>query len=181
MKEKTNNKIIDFNIIQDKDNTKTKSQKVLSTIDYNYPSLNRKDLSDLSNINDKNHQFKKLNTNRDWSLNLYNLDIEGSSPRKFGYFFNKEDFTNKNNDIEKSSPKNYNININKKSFNLTNDDIEFSKPQCVKNTTSPHTNPLEPKYLIKNPEVIPITPPKFIRDSMEIKDIKLHGIISSLE
>lgn len=176
MSEKINNKTIDFNlIIQDRDNSKTKSQKVLSTIDYLYPSLNRKDLSDLSNINDKNHQFKKLNTNRDWSLNLYNLDIEGSSPRKFGYFFNKEDFTNKNSDIEKSSPKNYNKNINKKSFNLTNDDIEFSKPQCVKNTTTRHTNPLEPKYMIKNPEIMPITPPKFIRDSMEIKDIRGSG------
>ena len=60
MSEKIKNKIIDFNIIPDKDNIKTKSQKILSTIDYNYPSLNRKDLSDLSNINDKNHQFKKL-------------------------------------------------------------------------------------------------------------------------
>ena len=64
----------------------------ISTIDYNYPPLNRKDLSDLSNIDDRRKYFKKLNTKRDWSLNLYNLDIEGSSPRKFGYFFNKEDF-----------------------------------------------------------------------------------------
>ena len=48
-----------------------------SSIDFNYPSLNRKDLLDLSKINIKSCQFKKLNTNRDWSLNLYNLDIEG--------------------------------------------------------------------------------------------------------
>lgn len=141
-------------------------------MDYNYPPLNRKDLSDLSKINDKNRQFKKLNTNRNWSLNLYNLDIEGSSPRKFGFFINKEDFTNKNNDIEKSSPKNYYPNINKKSFNLTNDDIEFSKPQCVKNETNRHINPLEPKYNLPNPPIYPITPPKFIRDSMDISDIK---------
>ena len=147
------------------------SNKV-NNIDFNFPSLNRKDLSDLSNINNKNKKFKKLNTNRDWSLNLYNLDIEGSSPRKFGYFFNKEDFTNKNSDIEKSSPKNYNIKINKKSFNLTNDDIEFSKPQCVKNATTRHTNPLQPKYIMKSPEILPITPPKFIRNAMDVKDIK---------
>ena len=143
-------------------NFDNKQKDYVSTIDYNYPSLNRKDLSDLTNINNKEHQFKKLNTNRDWSLNLYNLDIEGSSPRKFGYFFNKEDFINKNSDIEKSSPKNYNQNINKKSFNLTNDDIEFSKPQCVKNTTTRHTNPLQPKYIMKNPEILPITPSKLI-------------------
>ena len=167
------NKIINFKIIRDNKNIDNKSKKsFLSTIDYNYPSLNRKDLTDLTNINDKNHQFKKLNTNRDWSLNLYNLDIEGSSPRKFGYFFNKEDFTNKNSDIEKSSPKKYNQNINKKSFNLTNEDIEFSKPQCVKNDTTRHTNPLQPKYIMKNPEILPISPPKFIRDAMEINDIK---------
>ena len=157
---KSNSKTIDINANK------------INNIDFNFPSLNRKDLSDLSNINNKNKKFKKLNTNRDWSLNLYNLDIEGSSPRKFGYFFNKEDFTNKNSDIEKSSPKSYNININKKSFNLTNDDIEFSKPQCVKNATSRHTNPLQPKYIMKSPEILPITPPKFIRDAMDVKDIK---------
>ena len=166
------NKTINFKVIQDVKNFDNKQKDYVSTIDYNYPSLNRKDLSDLTNINNKEHQFKKLNTNRDWSLNLYNLDIEGSSPRKFGYFFNKEDFINKNSDIEKSSPKNYNQNINKKSFNLTNDDIEFSKPQCVKNTTTRHTNPLQPKYIMKNPEILPITPSKFIRDAMDINDIK---------
>ena len=45
-----------------------------------------------------------MSTNRDWSLNLYNLDIEGSSPRKFGIIANKIDFTNQNKDIEKSFP-----------------------------------------------------------------------------
>ena len=166
------NKTIDFKITKDIANQENKSKNFLSTIDYNYPSLNRKDLYDLSNINDKNHQFKKLNTNREWSLNLYNLDIEGSSPRKFGFFFNKEDFTNKNSDIEKSSPKSFNKKVNKISYNLTNEDIEFSKPQCVKNTTTRHTNPLQPKYTLKNPEILPITPPKFTRNTMDITDIR---------
>jgi hypothetical protein len=62
-------KTIDFKISQDTNKIENKSKNFLSNIDYNYPSLNRKDLSDLSNINDKKHQFKKLNTNRDWSLN----------------------------------------------------------------------------------------------------------------
>lgn len=172
MSEPIEKKSIDNKIIEKMNNFQNQSKKFLSTIDYNYPSLNRKDLYDLSNINDKSHQFKKLNTNRDWSLNLYNLDIEGSSPKKFGYFSNKEDFTNKNSDIEKSSPKNYYPNINKKSFNLTNDDIEFSSPHCVKYLTTRHTNPLEPKYSLRYPEPMPIPPPKFIRDSMEINDIK---------
>ena len=73
-----------------------------STIDFNYPSLNRKDLYDLSLINDKSRPFKKLCTNRDWYLNLYNLDIGGSSPLKYNSnFTNKVDFINKNDDIEK--------------------------------------------------------------------------------
>ena len=73
-----------------------------STIDFNYPSLNRKDLNNLSLINDKSYPFKKLNTNRNWSLNLYNLDIGGSSPLKYNSnFTNKVDFINKNDDIEK--------------------------------------------------------------------------------
>ena len=172
MSDDLNSKTIEYQTNQDINKFENKPNNFLSTIDYNYPSLNRKDLLDLNRINDKSRYFKKLNTNRDWSLNLYNLDIEGSSPRKFGYFFDKEDFTNKNSDIEKSSPKNYNQNINKQSFNLTNDDIEFSKPQCVKNATSRHTNPLEPKYKIDNPPILPIPPPKFIRDSMEINDIQ---------
>jgi hypothetical protein len=165
MTEDSNSKTIDVKL-------GPKNNKYKSTIDYVYPSLNRKDLSDLSNINDKTRNFKKLNTNRDWSLNLYNLDIEGSSPRKFGFFFNKEDFTNKNNDIEKSTPKKYDQYINKISYNLINDDIEFSKPRCVKNNTTRHTNPLQPKYILSNPPMLPIPPPKFIRDNMIVSDIE---------
>ena len=48
--------------------------------DFNYRSLNRKDLMFLSTINNNDHplrKFKQLHTNRNWSLNLYNLDIEG--------------------------------------------------------------------------------------------------------
>jgi len=144
-----------------------------STIDFNYPSLNRKDLYDLSLINDKSRPFKKLCTNRDWSLNLYNLDIGGSSPLKYNSnFINKVDFINKNDDIEKSSPKEYYPYTNKVSFNLTNDDIEKSKPKCEKNKSKRHTNPLEPKY--PEPKVIklPIPVPKFIRDTLNVKDIK---------
>ena len=144
-----------------------------TTIDFNYPSLNRKDLeSNLSVINDKSRPFKKLGTNRDWSLNLYNLDIEGACPRKFSYFLNKVNFVNKNSDIEKSSPKHYYPFTNKASFNLTNDDIEFSKPQCNKNLSKRHTNPLTPKYTSPKLELLPIPVPKFIRDSINIKDIE---------
>ena len=132
-------------------------------------------ISNLSEINDKSRPFKKLSTNRDWSLNLYNLDIEGACPRKFSYFLNKAEFINKNNDIEKSSPKQYYKFTNKVSFNLTNDDIELSKPQCNKYLSNRHTNPLTPKYTSSNITLLPIPTPKFIRDNINIKDIKGLG------
>ena len=48
--------------------------------DYNYRSLNRADLMSLNRINEadmKIKKFKKLDTKRDWSINLYNMDIPG--------------------------------------------------------------------------------------------------------
>ena len=143
--------------------------------DFEYPFLNRKDLMSLSTINSNDFpikKFKQMVTNRDWSLNLYNLDIEGSSPRKFGLFSNKIDFTNKNKDIEKSSPYTQKI-LKKPNYNLSNEDIEGSRPnisQC--NKLSRHTNPLEPKYNLPKLEKIQIEDKtKFIRDNSYIGDI----------
>jgi len=50
------------------------------TEDYNYRSLNRNDLMSLNTLN--NHdmnikKFKQLETKRDWTINLYNMDIPG--------------------------------------------------------------------------------------------------------
>lgn len=50
--------------------------------DYNYRSLNRKDLMSLSSVNEsdmKIKKFKQLDTKRDWSINLYNMDIPGKN------------------------------------------------------------------------------------------------------
>ena len=47
---------------------------------YNNYTPCRKDLMSLSTINNNDfptRKFKSINTNRDWSTNLYNLDIEG--------------------------------------------------------------------------------------------------------
>ena len=142
---------------------------------FEYPFLSRKDLMSLSTINNNDFpikKFKQMSTNRDWSLNLYNLDIEGSSPRKFGLFANKIDFTNQNKDIEKSFPYVPKI-LKKPNFNLSNEDIEGSKPnvsQC--NKLSRHTNPLQPKYnLPKGEEIQFEDKAKFIRDNLYIDDI----------
>ena len=70
----------------------------------NYPTPSRKDTMFLSTIGPNDapmKKFKQLDTSRDWSINLYNLDIEGSSPRRFGALNQKIDFTNKNDDIER--------------------------------------------------------------------------------
>ena len=146
----------------------------INNIDNSQKLLNRKDTMYLSVINSQDAKllpFKKLYTKRDWSSNLYNLDIECSQPRKFGIFTNKVDFINKLDDIEKAKPKVLFSKLNKPEFNLTNKDIEKSSPSVSHFKTNRVTNPLQPKY--KFPEVAPhqIEIPKFIRDSIDIKDI----------
>ena len=116
--------------------------------------------------------FKKLYTQRDWSTNLYNLDIDGTQPRKFGIFTNKVDFTNKNDDIERSNPKIIHYHLKKPEYNLSNRDIEKSFPSAVHFKTKRVTNPLEPKYKFSEGESYPPEIHKFIRDSIDIKDIE---------
>ena len=114
----------------------------------NYPNLSKKDTMYLSIINANDYpikKFKQLSTKRDWSMNLYNLDIEGSSPTKFGIYTKKIDFTNKNSDIEKSSPS----PLFKKiipSYSLSNEDIQGSKPLHKRTRIKRCTNPLSPIY-----------------------------------
>ena len=99
---------------------KTSTSKTSLNLNYDYPTLNRKDTMYLSTMTQRDFplkKFKQLQTNRNWSINLYNLDIEGSSPRKFGAFHQKIDYTNKNDDIEKSSPKKLVLNLKKLIYN----------------------------------------------------------------
>ena len=138
-------------------------------------TLNRNETMYLSVINSQDafvRPFKKLYTQRDWSTNLYNLDIEGSQPRKFSIFTKKVDFTNKNDDIERSNPKNIHYHLKKPEYNLSNRDIEKSYPSAVIFKTKRVTNPLEPKYKFSEAESYPPEKPKFIRDSIDIKDIE---------
>jgi hypothetical protein len=87
-------------------------------------------------------------------------------------FHHKVDFINKNDDIERSYPKQLHFPVNKQEFNLTNLDIVGSTSQCVKfKTTRDSSNPLEPKYKLPYVEELPEEVPKFIRDSIDIKDI----------
>jgi len=147
---------------------------VADNFDYSIPSIPKGNTMYLSTINKndvKMRPFKKMVTQRDWSANLYNLDIESSMPRRFGVFTNKVDFINKVDDIERTNPKILHYPLNKPEYNLTNKDIEKSYPQMNHLKTKRCTNPLEPQYNLPKVEDYPPEIPKFIRDSIDIKDI----------
>ena len=148
---------------------------VADNYDNSIKTLDRKETMYLSVINSQDaiiRPFKKLYTQRDWSTNLYNLDIDGTQPRKFGIFTNKVDFINKNDDIERSNPKIIHYHLKKPEYNLSNRDIEKSFPSAVHFKTKRVTNPLEPKYKFSEGESYPPEIHKFIRDSIDIKDIE---------
>ena len=147
---------------------------VADNFDYSIPSIPKGNTMYLSTINKNDaiiRPFKKMVTQRDWSANLYNLDIESSMPRRFGVFTNKVDFINKVDDIDRTNPKILHYPLNKPEYNLTNKDIEKSSPQMNYLKTKRSTNPLEPKYNLPKVEEYPPQIPKFIRDSIDIKDI----------
>ena len=99
--------------------------------DFNYPSLNRKDLMSLDTIKEKDFPKKKINqinSKRNWSINLYNLDIDKSYPKRNDLFLNKVDFINKIDDIEKARPNKEKILI-KPNFILNVRDIEKAYPK----------------------------------------------------
>ena len=147
---------------------------VADNFDYSIPSIKKGNTMYLSTINKNDtiiRPFKKMVTQRDWSANLYNLDIESSMPRRFGVFTNKIDFINKVDDIERTNPKILHYPLNKPEYNLTNKDIEKSSPQMNHLKTKRCTNPLEPKYNLPKVEEYPPDIPKFIRDSIDIQDI----------
>ena len=97
----------------------------------------------------------------------------GAVPRLHGSKeVNKPEFSNTNWYIARSQPAALHIQLNKPEYNLTNGDIEGSAPKCVQFTTNRFGhNPLNPVYNLAKVETRPITPPKFIRNQMDISDI----------
>ena len=143
--------------------------------DFNYPSLSRKDLMYLDIIRYIDCPIKKIkgiNSNRDWSINLYNLDIEKSSPNRSDIYINKIDFINKIDDIELARPKKEKILI-KPNFILNVRDIEKAYPKKKNFVSQRHVNPLNPVYKLPSCQMAPpVTPPKFIRNQIDISDIE---------
>ena len=99
--------------------------------------------------------------------------LSGAVPRLHGSKqVNKPEFTNSNWDIDRSGPRALHIGLYKAETNLKTDDLPFAKPQIVKFSSTRQANdPLNPVYNLSNVEVRPVTPPKFIRDAMNIDDI----------
>ena len=143
--------------------------------DFNYPSLSRKDLMYLDTLNSRDFPIKKINqidSKRDLSANLYNLDIESSVPKRNTIFTYKIDFINKTDDIEKARP-NKEIILDKPDFILDISDIERAHPKKLFWNSQRHVNPLNPVY--KLPSYIKAesaTPLKFIRNQIDISDIE---------
>jgi len=143
--------------------------------DFNYPPLSRKDLMYLDSIKSRDFPIKRLNqinSKRDWSANLYNLDIEKSVPYRSNIYTNKIDFINKLDDIEDAHPKKEKILV-KPNFILNVHDIDKAFPNKEKKISQRHVNPLNPVYKLPSfPVPAPPTPLKFIRDQMDISDIE---------
>jgi len=100
----------------------------------------------------------------------YLLFISGASPKLHGSKqVNKPEFSNTNWDIARSSPAALHIGLQKPEFNLQ----AVDKPNCVKfSTTRLGGDPLNPKYKVSEVEQRPFTPPRYMRDHMEIDDIE---------
>ena len=153
---------------------------------YNYCHLlSRKDTMYMSSLNSNDfpiRRFKQMPTKREWSFNLYNLDIKGSSPKKFGLLSKKIDFTNNNIDIEKSTPS----HLFKKlipNYSLSSKDIQGGSPHHLKSHILRCTNPLNPKYNLPKTEITKeensnnnninmIRKLEFIKDNLKIDDIE---------
>ena len=97
----------------------------------------------------------------------------GAAPKLHGsQQVNKPEFINANWDIDRSGPRALHIGLYKDETNLKTGDIHGAAPQIVKfQSKRQGCDPLNPSYNLSKVEVRPATPPKFIRDAMQIDDI----------
>jgi hypothetical protein len=103
---------------------------------------------------------------------LMTEDIEGAKPFLKGYqYLNKPEYSNSTTNIEKASSKALHSSLNKPEFNLKTSDIEKAQSSLGHFKSTRMTNPLNPIYKLPSFEVRPITPPKFVRDSIQVSDI----------
>lgn len=127
----------------------------------------------LSTIKDSDAPIKTKKLSQRPVSSLRTDDIEGARPLIRGYqLINKPEFSNYTLDIEKAFPRSLHPALNKPSRNLSTSDIEKSQPQLSNFKTNRVTNPLNPEYKLASYENRPVTPPKFVRDSIGTEDIE---------
>ncbi len=106
---------------------------------------------------------------------LHTIDIHGAQPHSFSKDTErcKPNFITSNLDIEGSQPRRLIPTfVNKPNDrHLRNDDIEDSKPYQNRMKTSRSVNPLNPDYALPSTVIRPITPPKQLRETNQVKDI----------
>ncbi|CAG9312313.1 unnamed protein product [Blepharisma stoltei] len=137
------------------------------------PFPTRKDLMYLSTITPEDVPPKKKHWGSTSLTSLVTDDIEGAKPALKGYqYVNKPDFAYTAHDIEKAQPSKLHQALNKPNFNLNTKDIFKAYPNKAEFVTNRiGHNPLMPVYKLPSFETRPITPPKFVRDSIQITDI----------
>jgi len=140
---------------------------------FNWPAANRSNTMYLSTIKPNETGIERRTFFRERSPNLDISDIDKARPHYQGYqYAQKEIFTNRNDDIAGSRPKKLHQPLEKVYYALRNDDIVGAKPQCHKFVTArTPINPLNPEYKLPQVEIRLATPPKFVRDNIDIKDI----------
>ena len=86
----------------------------------------------------------------------------------------RESYSLKTDDIEGAKPfqRSYQY-TNKLSYSNSTTGIEKSAPSSTEFLTNRITNPLNPEYKLPTHISKPITPPKFIKDTLDISDIKV--------
>ena len=116
--------------------------------------------------------FRNTQNPRETSTNNLNTgDIEKARPYYHGYqYTNKESFVNRNEDINGSIPRKLHQPLNKAYYTMRTDDIKGAHPQAHKfETLRQPSNPLNPEYKLPYAEIRTSTPPKFIRDNLNLK------------
>lgn len=114
-----------------------------------------------------------VQSHREINSSLFTQDIRGARPTIPGYtYVNKPSYINRTDDIQGTSPSKLHQPLQKVSYMLKSDDIEGAQPRSHPFvTTRQESNPLLPTYKISETDVRPPTPPKFIRDQLDVKVI----------
>lgn len=136
---------------------------------WNWPMPCKKDTMYLSTVSKPVNKKKKTGKE---NLRNTNLDIRDIN-QKPRVKIQRESMSLKTNDIARSCPKKLFGKVEQPFNRFTNNDINGTKPVPAKFVTNrPPSDPLDPQYIL--PSIPPLEPyePKFIRDNINVNDIK---------